>query len=76
MALSKYFLILALVLGLGCGCSCNKTQELAEVDKPDAEYASGEQGTAFALRMFQAANKQGENLFFSPYSISTALSMV
>ena len=76
MALSKYFLILALVLGIGCVCSCNKTQELAEVDKPDAEYASGEQGTAFALRMFQAANKQGENLFFSPYSISTALSMV
>jgi len=42
MALSKYFLILALVLGLGCGCSCNKTQEPAELDKPDAEYASGE----------------------------------
>ena len=76
MALSKYFLILALVLGFCCGCSCNKTQELAELDKPDTEYASGVQGTAFALRMFQAANKQGENLFFSPYSISTALSMV
>jgi len=76
MAISKYFLILALVLGLGCGCSCNKTQELAELDKPDAEYASGGQGTTFALRMFQAANKRGENLFFSPYSISTALSMV
>lgn len=76
MAISKYFLILALVLGLGCGCSCNKTQELAELDKPDAEYASGGQSTAFALRMFQAANKQDENLFFSPYSISTALSMV
>ena len=76
MALSKYFLILALVLGFCCGCSCNKTQELAELDKPDTEYASGEQGTAFALRMFQAANQQGENLFFSPYSISTALSMV
>ncbi len=48
--------------------------------KPQARASSGvravvEGNTAFALALYQALRTQAGNLFFSPYSISTALAM-
>ncbi len=68
---------LLLTLTLGFGCSCNKKQAVAETaDKLNSTDLQKDQGNEFAFRLFQQMNKEGANLFFSPYSINSALSMV
>ncbi|HUT36846.1 MAG TPA: serpin family protein [Planctomycetota bacterium] len=66
----------ALALAFGALCltlSCSATQEKAP---PEAEMPLQEKGEhAFALNLYAKLRKPGENLFFSPFSITTALAM-
>jgi len=59
----KTCLILCLLLTLGSA---------ADMDPEDSLV---ERNTSFALEMHRLLNKTGGNVFFSPYSISTALAM-
>lgn len=73
--IKRYFFLLA-VLILCIGCSCNKTENSGIDDQALQPSASGTQNNDFAFQLYQEADRSGENLFFSPYSISSALSMV
>jgi len=53
---------------------CTYSRSLALPDVVDAEQLV-KGNTAFALDLYSALHKQEGNLFFSPYSISTALGM-
>jgi serpin B len=74
-----------LVLGFGFGCACLAAVAWAIVAaQPEApvpftaspEVTSAVDGnTAFALDLYQKLKQRPGNLFFSPYSISTALAM-
>ena len=68
-------LLLLVVLSLSFGCACNKQEKPTPIDTKGLE-SLGAQTNDFAFRLYKMADKQGENLFFSPYSISTAMGMV
>jgi serpin B len=75
----RYFvLVLSLVLAAGVG-GCGRTQAQAAQPEAPAVAAPGEALVAgnndFAVRLYQQLRGRGGNLFYSPYSISTALAM-
>jgi serpin B len=71
-------LVLSLVLAAGVG-GCDRTQAQAAQPEVPAAAAPGEALVAgnndFAVRLYQQLRGRGGNLFYSPYSISTALAM-
>lgn len=77
--MKRYALMLVALLGLCFSCACNKdakAPETAPADKPMASPAEfTDLNNDFAFRLYEKADAKGKNLFFSPYSISTALSM-
>jgi len=74
MNISRSILILLIVMSLCVGCACNKKK----TDTPSAP-ANGvllySQTNDFAFQLYAKADQDGKNLFYSPYSISSALSM-
>jgi serpin B len=71
--------MLLVILSLCFGCACNKKK-----DEPVQEPVPGpsttpttlsEQNNDFAFRLYGLADTAGKNLFYSPYSITSALSM-
>ncbi|MGC9361821.1 MAG: serpin family protein, partial [Candidatus Syntrophosphaera sp.] len=72
----KRYLIILAVLAFCFGCSCNKAEKTGNDDQVLQPSYSGSQNNDFAFQIYQEAERSGENLFFSPYSISSALSMV
>jgi len=80
-----FFLMLTAVLIVGlAGCSPAASAGVIKSDKPrdtspeanaDTQSVLVEGNNAFALKLYQALTGQGENIFFSPYSISEALAM-
>lgn len=71
-------LALLIILVLTCGCACNKKKDAPANPAPttDETKALNAQNNTFAFDLYGKADKPGKNLFFSPYSISSALSMV
>ncbi len=72
----RTLLIMLLVMSLGVGCACNKKKAGTAAPLEELKTSLGEQNNAFAFKLFSLADKPGENLFYSPYSITSALSMV
>lgn len=70
-----------ILLVLTNACSTNKKADAPEAYKPstlDHEISLGEsaeQNNGFAFDLWQQIDQQGENLFLSPYSISSAMGM-
>lgn len=73
-------LLISLVINLG-GCVTIKAQDLMEGVTPNevslADDLSDKNAsvTDFAVRLFKAANEDGENVLISPLSVMTALAM-
>lgn len=76
MTLKRLSLSLLVLLGLCFGCACNKHKQKEEAIPPGPLVSTELQANDFAFRLFSKMEKPGENLFFSPFSISAALSMV
>lgn len=76
MKIMKRYLFLLAVLALCIGCSCNKTENAEPSEQAGQAPAAREQVNDFALRLYGSMDESGKNLFYSPYSISSALSMV
>ena len=76
--MKRYFILLA-VRSLSLSGACNKkaqeqTPELASVELLPAELIKfTDHNNDFPFRLYAKADGEGKNLFFSPYSISTAL---
>ncbi len=68
-------LIMLIALSLGFGCSCNQAEDPV-VEQKDGVQTLGTQNNDFAFRLYNKADKPGKNLFYSPYSITSALGMV
>lgn len=49
--------------------------QLIGKDKPVETYSIANENNQFSFELYQKLNKEDKNLFFSPYSISTALGM-
>jgi serpin B len=63
-------------VGSGVKVAASSVERATDPDVSTADleaWASGHND--FALRLYQAIREDGDNLFFSPYSISTALAM-
>lgn len=75
----KRYAILLAVLGLCFSCACNRQAPSPQPEDSVVPAAVPENfsefNNDFAFRLYQKADAEGKNLFFSPYSISTALSM-
>jgi serpin B len=78
----KYVFLLLVVVGYTTGCIRLRESYGGQgaVDKPDTQIKTGEQtivegNNEFALALFTKLREKEGNLFFSPYSISTALAM-
>ncbi|WNG22816.1 serpin family protein [Cystobacter fuscus] len=87
MTALRRWLIPSLIAALGlAGCSSNEppgeriASDKARVTKPDVpaeDFAALVSGnTDFAASMYRKISKPGENLLFSPFSVSHALAMV
>jgi serpin B len=76
MYLRRFSLPLAALLCLGFGCSCNKAKADDGQTQPVIPASLSQGNNGFAFRLYSLADKPGKNLFYSPYSISTAMSMV
>jgi len=83
MRINKHFLVLLSVIMLIAGCSTKKGEQAETVNttsivKPTAmaPIAIEDSNNQFALDLYAKLRKKPGNLFFSPYSISTALAMV
>ncbi|MDD4223725.1 MAG: serpin family protein [Candidatus Cloacimonetes bacterium] len=72
----RTLLLMLLVLSLGFGCACNKKKGETEPVSDDLKTSLAEQNNAFAFELYRLADQPGKNLFYSPYSITSALSMV
>ena len=72
----RTLLLMLLVLSLGFGCACNKKKGETEPVSGDLKTSLAEQNNAFAFELYRLADQPGKNLFYSPYSITSALSMV
>ena len=68
----KCVLVLMILLGIAAGCF--GADKPAEEQKTDEEIVV-EGNNEFALELYAKLRVQQGNLFFSPYSISTALAM-
>lgn len=76
MKLRRMSLIVLVALGLSFGCSCNKPKVPPQQDTPSAVNTTvSAQNNDFAFQLYARYDKDGQNLFYSPYSISSALSM-
>ncbi len=76
MNLRSFCLLLLISLSLAFGCSCNRAKQENPVDTTGLLPVLAQQNNDFAFQLFARVDEPGENLFFSPYSISSALSMV
>lgn len=73
----SFILILAIAIFIVAVCSCLEKTESKAAEQIDSQTIANANND-FAIRLYsklQAAGKKNENLFFSPYSISTALAM-
>ncbi len=77
--MTKNLMLALLVFSLSFGCVCSKCKKGKDLKEPPPyQEIANEVGTpnnALAFDFFQLAEKPGKNLFFSPYSLSSALSM-
>lgn len=76
MTKMRILLLTLLALSLSFGCACNKKKSGPEPVSKEIETSLSEQNNAFAFQLYDLADKPGKNLFYSPYSITSALSMV
>ncbi len=67
----KCFFILLVIAAIAAGCSVKKEEQVVIV-KPAATEDNSNQ---FALELYAKLREEQGNIFFSPYSISTALAM-
>lgn len=74
----RTLLLAMLVLTVSFGCVCNKCKkDKNPVEKQEIELTTvSEQNNALAFKLYEMADKPGKNMFYSPHSISSALSMV
>jgi len=72
MTTYKMVLLLTVVMSMGCNSFAGKPAQTSLSD--DARLAACG-NNCFALQLYQRLQGQAGNLFFSPYSISTALAM-
>ncbi len=80
-----FFIMLTAVLIIGmAGCSPAASAGVVKSDKPrdtspeastETQSKLVEGNNTFALKLYQSLAGQGDNIFFSPYSISEALAM-
>ncbi len=72
-------LILAALLQTGCTQSIKAADLMKEIEarpvQTVSELSEGEAFADFAVRLFQAVRKEGENVLISPYSVLSALAM-
>lgn len=79
--MKRYMILLLVVLCFCFSCACNKKgcdpkpEAGAELSNPEELSTFADLNNDFAFRLYAKADTKGKNLFFSPYSISTALSM-
>ncbi len=71
----RYIFVLITVTAAGFVTGCSGAKEL-EVKEEYNEQIIVEGNNKFALELYDKLQSTGGNLFFSPYSISTALAMV
>ena len=76
MNLRRLSLPLLITLCLSFSCSCNRAGGNPDEGHSPMPSALNEQSNEFAFRLYSQADRPGKNLFYSPYSISSALSMV
>ncbi len=76
MTTLRIALLLLLVLGLSCGCSCNKGKDQEPAPEPGNAGIQASEPGDFAFQIYNQMDKPGKNIFYSPYSISSALAMV
>jgi serpin B len=72
--------LLLIVLAFCISCSCNKTPQAQSGTDPQPMDAGSalsvsERNNDFTFRLFKHMDGEGKNLFYSPYSITSALSM-
>lgn len=74
----RTLLLALLVLSFSFGCVCNKCKKDKEPvrTQEDEMTTISEQNNALAFKLYEMADKPGKNMFYSPHSIGTALSMV
>jgi serpin B len=72
----RTLLLMLLVLSLGFGCACNKKKADPAPVSDEVNTSLGAQNNAFAFNLYTLADEPGKNLFYSPHSITSALSMV
>lgn len=71
MKMLKYLFILLVVAVTATGCSAKKDEQAVIVE----QIAMEDSNNQFALDLYAKLREEPKNLFFSPYSISTALAM-
>lgn len=76
----KNMIVTLLLLSLSLGCACGNIEKENGKEKPQnlsPELAArvAEPNNALAFELLRLADQPGQNLFFSPYSLSSALSM-
>lgn len=76
MILKRLTLLLLVTLCLSFSCSCSKAKKENPGNLSVTMVSLDQQNNDFAFRLYGMADKPGKNQFYSPYSISTALSMV
>ncbi|HRY84007.1 MAG TPA: serpin family protein [Candidatus Cloacimonadota bacterium] len=74
MFIKRLSLILLITMSLMVGCACNK-QKKAPAPQAPVTLVPNSQNNDFACQLYGKVEVPGKNLFYSPYSISTALSM-
>ena len=74
MFIKRLSLILLITMSLIVGCACNK-QKSSPAPEEKITLSPNSQNNDFAFQLYSNIDKPGKNLFYSPYSISTALSM-
>lgn len=74
MFIKRLSLILLITMSLIVGCACNK-QQSSPAPEEKITLTPNSQNNDFAFQLYSNIDKPGKNLFYSPYSISTALSM-
>lgn len=78
MKLAKMSLFTLVLLSLCVGCACNKQQESVPPPQGNPDHINlktGDRVNMLGFDLFKKADAPGKNLFFSPYSISTAMAM-
>lgn len=76
----KRMTLLLIVLAFCISCSCNRTPESQPIAEsqpvsPGSALSVPERNNDFTFRLFSRMDADGKNIFYSPYSITSALSM-